>query len=137
MADQCPEYMIGKTLATLKPLPWYGLPYPISSPYLPVAVVKVCGDMSQKGYGFPSVVWTWSYFSQYHVYTLYDFFDNPTDVSAQVYVRTYKDVGALRDAANFLVQMYKPLDNQGKQLIVGSRFWYSNISAPIRHMVEI
>jgi hypothetical protein len=115
---------------------WYGLPYPISSPFLPYALTRLCGDATAKGFGFPSTIWTWSSFSQAQAHALLSFFDNMTDASKQLYIRTYKDDGAQRETADFYVVLYRPVDGDGKNLMPGSRFNYTGVSAKFGHMVE-
>ncbi len=136
MANQCPDYRIGLTLATLHDITWYGLPYPISSPFLPYAISRLCGDSTAKGFGFPSTVWTWRSFNQAQAHALLSFFDTFTDASKKLYIRTYKDDGALRETADFYVVMYRPVDGNGKDLVSGSRFSYSGISTRFAHMEE-
>lgn len=131
----CPDYQIGTTVALLKDVTWYGIPYPTHT-YVPYAVVRRCGNASEKGYGFPVATWFWRYLSQDQLYNVLDLFDNDTDASMNLYVRTYKDTGTQPEVATFLAEIYRPLDGQGKTPIPYSRAWFSNITLRIEHMVE-
>jgi len=133
--QQCPEYQIGLTATTLKDVTWYGIPYPTRSPFLPYAVVRKCGNANEIGDGFPSCIWTWSTLSQPQIDYLLSFFTNETDATVDLYIRTYKDVGNRREAANYAAKMFRPLDDKGKSPQQGTRFWYSNISVRFGHMV--
>lgn len=136
-----PQYMIGLTVALLKPLPWYGIPYPMSHSYLPFSVRRKCGDGTYKGYGFPRAGWEWSRLNSSTLWNLMSLFDNDTDASVSLYVCTYKDVGYNTEYANFLVIMPRPLDGAGKSVFPRSLrngiVNYSNIAAAFEHMEEV
>lgn len=135
--QQCADFRIGLTTTTLRDVTWYGIPYPTESPYLPYSVVRKCGNGDEKGYGFPSCIWRWETLSHPQVDYLLSFFPNETDATVDLYIRTYKDVGNKREPADFLVKMFRPLDNQGKTFQPRTRFWYAGISVRFGHMVEL
>jgi len=136
MPQQCPEFKIGNIVATLKHVSWYGIPVPSLSPYVPYAVVRKCGNSDEKGYGYPKISWHWDSLSQPQLYNLLGFFENDTDATVDIYIRTYKDVENVREAATFLVKMYRPVDGDGKTPVPRSRFWYSNIVVNFGHCIE-
>jgi hypothetical protein len=119
------------------PLPWYDLPIPKQDSYKPYAVVKVCGNMSAKGYGFPSTVWSFSYLSQEQLYQIMSLFDDASDASVVVYIRTYRDTGGMRQAANFQATLYRPVDGSGVSLMPGSGFHLANVQIRFGHMIEV
>lgn len=137
MAQQCPDYRIGSTAAMLQDVTWYGIPYPIANRFLPYRVVRKCGNLSEKGYGLPSDVWTWNSLNQGHIDTLLQFFTNTTDASVPIYIRTYKDTGGMRETADYVGLMFRPIEGNGKDLVAGSRFNYVNISVRFEHLVEL
>ena len=133
----CDEYKIGKTESTMFPVTWYGLPIPMQSSYKPYAIVKVCGDMSAKGYGFESTVWTWSNLSQGQMNQLFALLDDPRDASETVYIRTYRDTGGILVAADFKATMYRPVDGAGASIMPQSAFHWANVQLRFAHLVEI
>lgn len=136
MPQQCPEYAIGDTLANLRDVTWYGIPYPVTGPFVPYAVVRKCGNMREKGFGFPTVTWEFSSLSQPQLDSIFSFFAYPTDASVEVYIRTYKDVGTLRETGVYCCWMNRPVDGNGLAVVTRSRFWYRDISVRFTHLVE-
>jgi hypothetical protein len=136
MPQQCPEFKIGSTVATMKNVSWYGIPAPTQAPFSPYSTVRKCGDSDEKGYGYPVISWHWESMSQTQVYNILGFFANDTDATVDVYIQSYKDVENLREAATFKVKMYRPVDGEGKTLVARSRFWYSNITVRFGHCIE-
>lgn len=139
MAQQpiCDDYRIGKTSSTVYPLSWHGLPIPKQDSYKPYALTKVCGDMSAKGYGFPSTVWTFSNLSQEQMQQIFALLDDVTDASVTVYIRTYTDDGGIRVAKDFQAIMYRPVDGSGASVMPGSAFHWANVQLRFAHLVEI
>jgi hypothetical protein len=134
--NECPNFQIGLTVATMRKFTWYGIPYPELAPYQPYAVVKRCGDSTLKGYGFPTQVLQWSSMSQAQLWNLLSLFDNDTDASADLYVYMPKDTGYQRDWATFLVKMARPVDGSGKSPVPESLNHFTGISAQLFHMQE-
>lgn len=132
----CDNYRIGLTLATMHPLLWYGLPVPSRAPYLPYTISHVCGDMSSKGYGLPSVVWHFRNLSQSQIQQFWSMFANNSDASVRVYIRTYLDVGSIRQASNFYSIMYRPVDGAGAQILTDSAFHWGNVQFRFAHLEE-
>lgn len=135
--QQCPDFRIGLTSTTLKDVTWYGLPYPVESPYMPYSVVRKCGNGEEKGYGYPSCTWIWETLSQPQVASILSFFEDDTDATIDVYIRTYKDVGNHRETADYEAKMFRPLDGNGKSLQPRSRFWYAGVTVRFAHLVEV
>ena len=133
----CPDYQIGLTATTMQDVTWYGLAYPSEATYMPYSVVRICGNGDEKGYGFPSCTWMWDTMSQPQLDALLSLFENNTDATVDVYIRTYKDTGNHRDAADFSAKMFRPLDGNGKTLQTKTRFWYSGVTIRFAHMVEV
>lgn len=133
----CRDLKIGTTLATLVRLPWRGIPDPLVINYAPWSVQRLTGDMSAKGYGYPTALWAWSVMRQHQLYGLLELFTNDTDASADVYVRTYKDVKFYREPATFQAKIYRPTDGSGKSIVSGSLGSYVNVSLRIAHMIEV
>jgi len=134
--QQCPLYEIGSTVVTMRDVTWYGIPYVVTPTYQPYSIVRKCGNSDEKGYGYPSATWHWDSLSQDQLYAILAFFDNDTDATADVYIRTYKDTGSLREDAVFLVKMYRPTDGNGKTPVRAARFWYTAVDVRFGHMVE-
>jgi hypothetical protein len=132
----CPGFEIGLTVATMHPVGWYGIPLPSTHSYLPVSVVRQCGDMTFKGYGFPSAAWTWKFMSQAQLWNMLSLFTNDSDMYVNLYMRTYKDTGYDAELATFLCRLIRPLDGQGKALIPQTASRWTNVSARFVHLEE-
>ena len=135
--QQCVDYQIGLTTATMKDVTWYGIPYPVDCPFQPYSVVRKCGNGDEQGYGFPSCNWVWETMSQTQLDTILSFFTNDTDATVDVYIRTYKDVGETRETGDYEAKMYRPVDGSGKIPQERSRFWYRGITLRFAHMIEV
>ena len=135
--SRCRDLKIGTTLATMVRIPWRGIPDPMIITYIPYSVMRITGDMSAKGFGYPVASWAWNVMMQHQLYALLELFDNDTDASADVYVCTYKDVKFYRNPATFTTVLYRPVDGSGKSLVSGSLGSYTNVSAQFVHLIEI
>jgi len=134
--QQCVDFQLGPTIATLHPISWYDIPVPTTSPFMPYGVIKTCGDMSLKGFGFAAAVWTWLRIGQQQLQEIFEFFTLDTDASVQVAVATYKDIGSTRELGTYIAQMYRPIDGTNKAIVSSTYFWYTNISLQFKHLVE-
>lgn len=135
--QQCLDYRIGLTAATLKPVTWYGLPFPTDSPFSPYGVVRKCGTQDEKGYGYPTCSWTWSSLSQPQLDSLLSLFTNDTDATVDLRIRTYKDTGNRREVQDYTAKMFRPLDGNGKTIQTRSRFWYLGVTVRFEHLIEV
>ena len=136
MSNFCPGYKIGLTTATLKPVTWYGVPFPNRHGYQAVAILRQTGGMDVNGYGFPSASWSWRSLSQTQLYSLLDLFARDTDMSVNVYIDTYKNVGYDAELATFLCKMIRPVGDNGKAIVPQSANMWTNVTIQFTHLEE-
>ena len=137
MINQCPLFAIGRTSATLRRLPWYGIPDPLEHHYIKAAVLKKCGNGRLKSYGYPMGFWKWSVMDQSQLWCLLNMFGSVTDVSADLYITTHTDIGVQSDTISALSIVGWPLDGDGKSVVPTTQRVYSGITLNFWHMVEI
>lgn len=134
---ECTEFEMGLTIATMKPVTWYGLPCPSNHSYKPWAIRKRRGDFTYSGYGHPIGSWAWAFLSEGQMYQLMSFYDNDMDASVTLYIRTYKGQGQTDRIADFRVIMVRPVDGEGRSTMPKSPQHWSNVAVVFDHMVEI
>lgn len=135
--QQCPQYKIALTQALLHPLLWYGIPVPVSHTYIVTPIIRKTGNSNLVGYGFPVGTWVWSSLGQAQLWQILDLFPNDDDLSADLWIDTYKDIGYEAELATFQVKANRPVDGNGKTLIPKTRSQWSNITMNFWHMVEV
>jgi len=117
---QCTDLRIGASAATLYYLRYLDIPDPDEWTYSPYAVTRTDGTGALRGYGYPSATWTWEALDQASVGKLLAFFAASTDASVSVYISTYTDTGSKRTTSDFTAFMQRPVDGEGKAMVVGS-----------------
>lgn len=136
MIQQCPAFAIATTQALLHPLPWYGIPWPVQHAYMNSPIIRRTGNSNLVGYGFPTASWTWTSMDQSQLWCLLDLFPSDDDLSADLWIVTYKDFGYEVESGTFQVKANRPLDGNGKSLVTTTRSVWSGVTVNFWHMIE-
>ena len=135
----CLDLEIGLTVVTRINIRDRGIPDPDRWAFQPYSTVKVSLDGRSKGYGFPSAQWSWDFMDQRTLNLFFGFFDNSTDASVIVHIKTYRDVGDGTGEMLYTYEaiMHRPVDGQGKTIVSESRTpIYSGIDVNFTHLVS-
>lgn len=135
--QQCPAFAIATTQALLHPLSWYGIAWPVQHAYIESPLVRRTGNSNLVGYGFPTASWTWTIFGQAQLWNLLSLFTNTDDLSADLWIVTYKDTGYEAELGTFQVKANRPTDGNGKSLVANTRSFWSNVTMNFWHMIEV
>jgi hypothetical protein len=133
------EFELGTTSANRRNVRLYELSDPDEWGFTPYSQVRTRGDGRSIGFGFPVASWTWNTLTQYQIRQLLDLFSSNSDASTIVNIRTYTDRGAGQEDSlvTFDAIMHRPVDGEGKTIIVGSRLpTYSDVTVRFTRLEE-
>jgi hypothetical protein len=128
---------LGITAADMTRLARQGIPDPDGWAYIPYSRVETTGGGHGRGMGFASAMWNWNHMSQAQVNRLLSLFSSPTSPTVNVHLVTYVDEGAKRTLRHFTGIAQRPIDGQGKAMVIKSRGpSYDNVTLGCTRLIE-